>query len=81
MTLLPQDADEAHDDQDLKKKQEKVQHPLITRLNIHDKGADCIVLQPGSHSLKFGLASQDEPFVVPSLVARPRRATREASAE
>ena len=44
---------------------------LIQRLNLHDKGSDCVILHPGSHSLKFGLASQYEPFVTPMVVAHP----------
>ena len=29
----------------------------INSFNFYEKGADCIVIQPGSHSIKYGLAS------------------------
>jgi len=31
---------------------------LIDFLKLEERGSDTIVIQPGSHSLKFGLASQ-----------------------
>ena len=49
------------------------EHPLIERLSLKQKGADTIVLQPGSHTFKFGFACQIEPFTVPTVVAKPRR--------
>ena len=30
---------------------------LISSFNLFDKGNNCMILHPGSHSLKFGLAS------------------------
>ena len=42
-------------------------------LNVHDKGSDCIVIHPGSDSLKFGLASQFEPFVTSMIIAYPKK--------
>ena len=48
---------------------------LISTLNFFEKGNDCIVIHPGSHSIKFGLASQQTPFIVPSVIAHPRRKT------
>src|SRR5689334_797759 len=38
-------------------------------LNLGDKGSDCIVVQYGSHSVKFGYASQYTPFVIPNCIA------------
>lgn len=38
-------------------------------LNIGEKGSDCVVFQFGSHSVKFGLASQLQPFVLPNCIA------------
>lgn len=42
---------------------------LEKMLNLTDKGSDVIIFHPGSHSLKFGLASQVEPFVIPNVIA------------
>jgi hypothetical protein len=42
---------------------------LASFLNLNDKGSDCIVFQLGSHSIKFGLASQLIPFVIPNCIA------------
>ena len=42
---------------------------LSSFLNPNDKGSDCIVFQIGSHSIKFGLASQLIPFVIPNCIA------------
>ena len=42
---------------------------LSSFLNLTDKGSDCIVFQLGSHSVKFGLASQLTPFVIPNCIA------------
>jgi actin-related protein len=38
-------------------------------LNIGEKGSDTLVFQFGSHSVKFGLASQLQPFVIPNCIA------------
>mmetsp|Transcript_23725 Transcript_23725/g.29480 ORF Transcript_23725/g.29480 Transcript_23725/m.29480 type:complete len:102 (-) Transcript_23725:2077-2382(-) len=46
---------------------------LINFLNLSEKGADTMVLQFGSHSIKFGLASQVQPFLVPTMIAYPGR--------
>jgi len=42
---------------------------LASFLNLNDRGSDCIVFQLGSHSIKFGLASQLIPFVIPNCIA------------
>ncbi len=42
---------------------------LNSFINIGEKGSDTIVFQLGSHSLKFGLASQLTPFVIPMTIA------------
>lgn len=44
---------------------------LINFLNVSEKGGDTFVLQFGSHSIKFGLASQITPFMVPNQIAYP----------
>jgi len=36
---------------------EAIDEELIQSYNLFDKGNNCIVLHPGSHSLKFGLGS------------------------
>lgn len=46
---------------------------LLTFLNLQEKGADTLVLHLGSHSIKFGLASQLQPFIVPNVIAHPRK--------
>ena len=33
------------------------------------KNKDTIVIQIGSHSIKFGLASQYQPFIIPNVIA------------
>ena len=38
-------------------------------INMGDKGSDTIVFQLGSHSIKFGLASQLTPLVIPTTIA------------
>ena len=38
-------------------------------LSQSDKGSDSIVVQLGSHSIKFGLASQYYPFLIPNVIA------------
>lgn len=42
---------------------------LNSFINMGEKGSDTIVFQLGSHSLKFGLASQLTPFVIPMTIA------------
>ena len=52
-----------------------IQNPLYDNslsnpfLGPNDKGSDSIVVQLGSHSIKFGLASQEKPFVIPNVIA------------
>lgn len=48
---------------------EQVTSELTSFLNIGEKGTDCLVFQLGSHSIKFGLASQLQPFVIPNCIA------------
>jgi actin-related protein 8 len=38
-------------------------------INPNDKGSDSIVFQIGSHSVKFGFASQLTPFIIPTVIA------------
>ncbi len=38
-------------------------------LNLAEKGSDVIILHPGSQTLKFGLASQLQPFIMPNAIA------------
>ena len=38
-------------------------------LNLTEKGSDVIILHPGSQTLKFGLASQMQPFIMPNAIA------------
>jgi actin-related protein 8 len=45
------------------------QTDLSNFLNITERGSDSIVFQFGSHSVKFGLASQLTPFVIPNCIA------------
>ena len=42
---------------------------LNSFINMGDKGSDTIVFQLGSHSIKFGLASQLNPFLIPNSIA------------
>jgi actin-related protein len=42
---------------------------LNSFINLGEKGSDTIVFQLGSHSMKFGLASQLTPFVIPMTIA------------
>ncbi len=42
---------------------------LNSFINMGEKGSDTIVFQLGSHSMKFGLASQLTPFVIPMTIA------------
>jgi actin-related protein len=42
---------------------------LSSFLNIGEKGSDSVVFHIGSHSVKFGLASQFQPFVIPTCIA------------
>ena len=46
---------------------------LLTFLNLPEKGADTMILHLGSHSVKFGLASQSQPFIAPNVIAYPRK--------
>lgn len=46
---------------------------LINFLNASDKSSETLVLQFGSHSIKFGLASQMQPFMVPTIIAHPTK--------
>jgi hypothetical protein len=48
---------------------ENCDQDLNTFLNLGEKGADCIVFQYGSHSVKFGYASQYTPFVIQNCIA------------
>jgi actin-related protein 8 len=45
------------------------QSDLGNFMNITERGSDSIVFQFGSHSVKFGLASQLTPFVIPNCIA------------
>jgi hypothetical protein len=45
------------------------QSDLNCFLNPAEKGSDSLVFQLGSHSVKFGLASQLTPFVIPNCIA------------
>lgn len=38
-------------------------------INPNEKGFETIVLQIGSHSIKFGYASQYQPFIIPNVIA------------
>eukprot|EP00347_Sterkiella_histriomuscorum_P001948 403370052 len=46
---------------------------LISFLNPYDRGSDTIIIHPGSHSIKFGLASQMQPFIIPNVIAYPNK--------
>ena len=50
---------------------DKEDENLINFLNLGEKGSDTFVFNFGSHSIKFGLASQVQPFMVPTVVAYP----------
>jgi len=39
-------------------------------LNPEDPGSDCVVFCLGSSTIKYGLASQLSPFIMPNIVAR-----------
>ena len=39
------------------------------------KNKDTIVIQIGSHSIKFGLASQYQPFIIPTVIAHKIKST------
>ena len=47
-------------------KEEEV-NPFLDQKDIKNK--DTIVIQIGSHSIKFGLASQYQPFLIPNVIA------------
>jgi len=42
---------------------------LNSFINMGEKGSDTIVFQIGSHSMKFGLASQLTPFLIPMTIS------------
>ena len=50
---------------------------LNSFININDKGSDTIVFQIGSHSIKFGLASQLNPFIIPNVIAHLNKSSDE----
>ncbi|CAI2360586.1 unnamed protein product [Moneuplotes crassus] len=54
----------------------KKDNALINILNPNESCADCIVLNIGSSSIKFGVASQLEPFMVPNVIAYHREGRR-----
>ena len=50
---------------------------LLSFLNLSElKGADTLILHIGSHSIKFGVATQPQPFIAPNVIAYPRRDQR-----
>lgn len=51
---------------------------LNSFLNINERGSETLVFQLGSHSIKFGLASQLTPFVIPNCIAH-RKIEKETS--
>ena len=46
---------------------------LIASFNVYEKGNDCIIVHPGSHSIKYGLASMSEPLIVANAIAHPTK--------
>lgn len=42
-------------------------------LNLNEKGSDTIVFHIGSHSIKFGLSTQLQPFIIPNCIAFRKR--------
>ena len=48
-------------------KEEEDINPFLDQKDT--KNNDIIVVQIGSHSIKFGLASQYHPFVIPNVIA------------
>jgi hypothetical protein len=52
---------------------EVLDEELINQFNLFDKGNDCIILHLGSHSIKFGLGSMSQPFLVPNAIAHPTK--------
>jgi actin-related protein len=48
---------------------EEFNNDLNSFLNLGEKGSDCIVFHLGSHSVKFGLASQFQPFIIPNCIS------------
>lgn len=44
---------------------------LIQTFNFFEKGSDCLVIHPGSHTTKIGLASQFRPFLIPTAIGHP----------
>jgi len=55
---------------------EQQDQTLINFLSPTDKGGDCVIIHPGSHSIKFGLASQMQPFLIPNVIAHPTKRSR-----
>ena len=51
-------------------KEEEI-NPFLDQKDIKNK--DTIVIQIGSHSIKFGLASQYQPFMIPNVIAHKKR--------
>jgi len=42
---------------------------LYNFLNFTERGGDIVIIHPGSHTIKFGLASQSQPFMIPNVIA------------
>ena len=57
----------------------KKDHALINILNPSEAAADWIVLSIGSNSIKLGVASQLQPFLVPNVIAYQNTKTRTPS--
>jgi actin-related protein len=55
---------------------EQKDEELIASFNLFDKGSNCFVIHPGSHSLKIGLASQNIPFLSAMAIAHPTKKGR-----
>jgi actin-related protein len=49
------------------------QASLLSFLNLSERGADTLILNLGSDSIKFGLASQQTPFIAPTVIAHARK--------
>ena len=46
---------------------------LISSFNVYEKGSDCMIIHPGSHSIKYGLASMSQPHLVATAIAHPSK--------
>ena len=60
----------------LNPQREEEVNPFLDQKDLKNK--DTIVIQIGSHSIKFGLASQYQPFIIPNVIAHkinPDKAT------